>query len=71
MNLEVMKGIAKIHDCYRQWELGGREDEYLGAALLDQLKERLSTFIPLDGNLISLKIAKGGSGLELTVLRGN
>ena len=71
MNLEVMEGIVEIHNLYREWALGGREDEHLGGALLDQLKERLTTFIHLDGNLTSLKIAKGGSGLELTVLRGN
>jgi hypothetical protein len=71
MTVEFMDGIVETHNRYREWALGGRKDEYLGGALLAELKARLTILIHLDGDLTSLKIAKGSSGLELTVLRRN
>jgi hypothetical protein len=69
MVLEFMNGVVEAHNQYHEWAQGGRDDEQLGSALLDQLRRLLAPFVRLDGELASLKIAKGGSGLELTVLR--
>ncbi|CAG2161349.1 hypothetical protein [Cupriavidus numazuensis] len=65
----VVEDVVEVHSWYREWALSGQEDEYLEGALLDELKVRLTSFLHLDGDLTSLKIAKGGSGLELTLRR--
>ncbi|AGW95506.1 MULTISPECIES: hypothetical protein [Cupriavidus] len=69
MTQDIFEDVVMIQNRYREWVQGGRKDEALGDALLRELRKRLTILFRVPGDLTSLKQAKGGSGLELTVLR--
>ncbi|CAG2161351.1 hypothetical protein [Cupriavidus numazuensis] len=69
---EYLEDVVESHNRYCEWVQGGRENEDLGDELLDELKERLTNFFFVAGDLdpISVRMGKGSSGMQLTV-RGN
>lgn len=68
MREEVIDNVVTVQNRYREWVLDGRGDAALGAALLHELTGHLAMLFSVPGELTILKQAKGGSGLEMTVL---